>query len=188
MVRWIDLRISLRKSLSFCFFAQLTRLAGLCFYSLIITTCLSNFFETNYYFTSNGTVRLTKLICGSLSVGWCASKWLHLRVFWGGQTFFPQKTAIFEVNSNNSSWKRCPIAHTAQMWYGGSWAQPSGQDREKKTIHRVMVWGVQHISIIISRKNMRKIYGAMGSCKVPWPIGRKKEASSLMKPTRSGQW
>ena len=26
------------------------------------------------------------------------------------------------------------------------------------------------------------------SCKVPWPIGRKKEASSLMKPTRSGQW
>ena len=37
-------------------------------------------------------------------------------------------------------------------------------------------------------KNMRKIYGAMGSCKVPWPIGRKKEASSLMKPTRSGPW
>ena len=141
------------------FYAQSTRLAGLCFYSLIITTCLSNFFETNYYFTSNGTVRLTKLICGSLSVGWCASKWLHLRVFLGEvRHFSPQKTAIFQVNSNNSSWKRCPIAHTAQMWYGGSWAQPSGQDREKKLYTG---WWFEHISIIICRKNMRKIYGAM---------------------------
>ena len=63
-----------------------------------------------------------------------------------------------------------------------------GRTGRKKTILRVMVWGVQHISIIICRKIWEKFTELWGRVKYHDRLGEKKEASSLMNPSRSGLW